>query len=166
MKFHTTVRSLTLASALGLAGPLAHAGAAAGSIVYAPAASGIPTLSEWTLLALAALVALISYRHLRQKFNGQPLAALFLTLALGAATLVTGHFGNQALAVVFAPVSLSLPNGGTITFNCGSSTVTNNTSVTMKIISVTSTPTPTGTCTNLPTMPPADTCTVVRSCPV
>lgn len=153
---------------LGLAAVLGTSGAFAGTpvlVTYVPAGSSVPTLSEWTLLALAAVMALLSYRHLRARLQGRPLAALFLAAGAGALALAGGHFGQEALATVNTDTSLTQQGGGTVTLTCGNTgNVINNTGITVKITSVTGTPTPTGTCTSLPTLVPTASCTVTNFC--
>ncbi|MBV5291590.1 MAG: midcut-by-XrtH protein [Curvibacter lanceolatus] len=150
----------------GLTGKLAFAGFSA-SLTYAPATASVPTLSEWTLLALMALVAMISYRHLRVRLQGRPLAAVFLAGAAGVLAVSAGYVGEQAMAIP-APGSMTLPAGGTINLVCGSNgNVVNTTSITMAVTAVNrgTNVTTTGTCTSLPTMAPAASCSIAVQCP-
>lgn len=146
---------------------LAFAGVGGGVVItYAPAGtSSVPTMSEWTLLALAVMVALVAYRFLRQRLNGQPMAVVFLTVAAGALAFLGGHFGNQALAGVPMDLSMSLSGGGTVNVTCPSSgNVVNNTNVPLKIVSVTGGVNLGGTCIALPTVQPLALCTVTNFC--
>jgi len=168
MSWIKIVRGMSLVLA-GCAGTLAFAGGSVVTVTYAPAATAnVPTLSEWTLLALAALIAVISYRHLRNRLNGRPLAALFLAGAAGVLALVAGRVGDQALAINLSPMTVQ--GGGSIPLNCGDSgDLFNNTSVNMKVTSVTSVNpyTVSGTCTNLPTVLPNAACSItVSACPL
>lgn len=52
----------------------------------------VPTLSEWGLIAMALLVAVMAYRALRSVLPRQPLAVLFLAGVLGMSM-----FGNTEL---------------------------------------------------------------------
>lgn len=159
------ISRLLLALTASLGGTLAFAGGSA-VVTYVPAGANVPTLSEWTLLALAALMALLSYRHFRARLQGRPLAALFLAAGAGTLALAGGHFGQEALATANTDTSLLQQGGGTVTLNCGNTgNVINNTGITVKITSVTGSPTPTGTCTNLPTLAPTASCTVSNFCP-
>lgn len=160
----TRTSRLLLALAATLGTSAAFAG---GSVVvtYVPAGSSVPTLSEWTILALAMVMALVSYRQLRSRLHGRPLAALFLAAGAGTLALAGGHFGQEALATVGTDTSLTQQGGGTVTLTCGSNgNVINNTGITVKVTSVTGTPTPLGTCTSLPTLVPAASCTVTNFC--
>jgi len=146
---------------------LAFAGVGGGVVItYAPAGtSSVPTMSEWTLLALAAMVALVAYRFLRQRLHGQPLAAVFLTVVVGTLAFLGGHFGNQALALPPTDLSMSLSGGGTVTLTCqNSGNVVNNTGVPLKIVSVTGGVNLGGTCITLPTVQPLALCTVTNFC--
>lgn len=101
-----------------------------------------------------ALVAIISYRHLRVRLQGCPLAAVFLAGAAGVLAVSAGYVGEQAMAIP-APGSMTLPAGGTINLVCGSNgNVVTTTSITMAVTAVKriSNSTTTGTCTSLPTM--------------
>lgn len=158
------ISRLLLALTASLGGSVAFAG---GSVVvtYVPAGATVPTLSEWTLLALAALMALLCYRHLRPRLQGRPLAALFLAAGAGTLALAGGHFGQEALATVLTDTPLTQQGGGTVTLNClNNGNVINNTGITVKITSVTGSPTPVGTCTSLPTLVPNASCTVTNVC--
>lgn len=53
---------------------------------------GVPTLSEWGLVAMALLVAVMAYRALRSSLPRHPLAVVFLAGALGISM-----FGNTEL---------------------------------------------------------------------
>jgi len=152
----------------GLTGKLAFAGFSA-SLTYAPATASVPTLSEWTLLALTALVAMISYRHLRVRLQGRPLAAVFLAATAGVLALTAGYVGEQAMALPASPGPMTLPAGGTINLSCGANgNVVNNTSVTMAVTAVNrgTDVITTGSCTGLPTMAPTASCSIAVQCPV
>ena len=86
-----------------------------GVITYAPTTStSVPTLSEWGMVAMALLLAVLAYRLLRDRLGGKPLASVVLAGALGLG-LVSGVPGvRSAAAVVIVPsVSLSNSAGGT-----------------------------------------------------
>lgn len=161
-----TIRGFSVVLA-GLTGKLAFAGFAA-SLTYAPGPSSVPTLSEWTLLALTFLVAMVSYRHLRSRLHGRPLAAVFLAGAAAILALAVGYVGEQAMAVVpSSPDPMTLPAGGTIYFGCNTNgNLLNNTSITMAVTAVNKSVnvTTSGTCTSLPTVAPSASCSITVQC--
>ena len=80
----------------------AFAGVVVAEITYSPdivagggtgtEVQGVPTLSEWGLVAMALLVAVMAYRALRSSLPRHPLAVVFLAGALGISM-----FGNTEL---------------------------------------------------------------------
>lgn len=83
-------------------------------IVYAPVQSvGVPTLSEWGLLALAALLLAAAIVSLRRKSGTRALAPALLAGALSLGGFVGNRLVDSAHAI--PPNGLSNPAGGTLT---------------------------------------------------
>ena len=99
-----------------MAGILVAQGAAAqsmGGVSYAPlAASNVPTLSEWALIGMAALLAVVAYHTLRAQ-GGRALKVWAAGL-LACATLGATLWNTPAQAVL-PPVDVVMdqPQGGT-----------------------------------------------------
>lgn len=137
----------------------AHAGMGSFTIVYAPIPASVPTLSEWGMVALIFLMAVISYRSLREKMGGKSLASIFLTgmLLLGAVS------GDKLITQAYAALGFSNPQGGTLSNISSPSTITNITTVPLKLISVTPfmcTIAPAATCRTGSVVPPQASCTI------
>lgn len=170
MTMGKAIRVVALALA-GMGTQLVFAGSSV-VVTYTPAVAGVPTLSEWTMLGLAGMLALVAYKFLRQRTNGQPLAALFLTVAVGAVASWGGYLGKQALATPAPDASMSLPGGGTVNLACSNSgNVVNATNVPLRIVSVTSGDSLLdanlgGTCKTLPVVQPSAFCTVTNFCTI
>ena len=102
---------LAMGALLGSVSSWAQSGP--GGITYAPVESqGIPTLSEWGLLATALLLAVLAYRLLRGRLGGRPLASVVLAGALGLALAGGGLQLQSAQAQSEVEIALSLPGGG------------------------------------------------------
>lgn len=124
---------------LMLAGAAALPASAFAQIVYAPSnASAVPTLSEWGMVVLSALMAFIAIQTAR-KGGSRVLSAL---LAVGA--LAVGLGGEQAIirtaqAIVFEE-AMATDAGGTINlsaYNAGNLvTIQGHPTIPMRIISV------------------------------
>lgn len=95
--------------AIALVGLLVAQGAAAqsmGSVSYAPlAAANVPTVSEWALIGMAALLAVVAYHALRSQ-GGRALKVWAAGL-LACATLSTALWNRPAVASP-APVEIVL----------------------------------------------------------
>jgi len=130
-----------------LALPVASFAGNGAAITYAPPTSTntVPTLSQWGLLALVSLMAVIGYRVLREKAGGRPIAAIVLAAALGWLAIFGEINLKDAMASVTNYVSnLSNPAGGQVStlFGCDGSnsytaTVTNTSGVPQQILSIT-----------------------------
>lgn len=106
------------------------------TIVYAPAAAGsptaVPTLSEWGLIALAAVMVFAAIRALRRGTGGR-----LLSLAIVAAASLAGTQWTARPAMAVPAFTLSNAAGGTATWlGDGEIGVLNTTGVAQKIISV------------------------------
>ena len=108
-----------------LASPAAFAGVAvppapiSGIFTYAPATTtAVPTMSEWGLVAMVLLLAVVAYRALRNHMGGKPLASLVLAGALGLGMASGMPMLRPAVAIV-APTQISLTTaaGGFAGFN-------------------------------------------------
>lgn len=109
-----------VAQALLLSGTATWAAAVpGGSIDYGPLSTGVaavPSLSEWMLVLLGLLLAVVAYRALRGRVNGRLLSNL--TLAGGAlAATVAGHgvIQDAQADLVADEQNMSSPSGGTVT---------------------------------------------------
>ena len=133
-----------VAGLLVVASPGAFAGSfsVAGSITYAPlnasAATAVPTLSEWGLVALVLLLVVVAYRVLRNQLGGKPLASVVLAGFLGLGMASGLSTLRPALAAVEVPISLTEAPGGLAGFvftdrSGALITVTNNSGVPQKI---------------------------------
>ena len=77
-----------------------------GSVAYAPlAASNVPTVSEWALIGMAALLAVVAYHALRSQ-GGRALKVWAAGL-LACASLSTALWNRPAVAAP-APVEIAL----------------------------------------------------------
>ncbi|HOB65222.1 midcut-by-XrtH protein [Ottowia sp.] len=98
----------------------AHAGSPGGAVDYEPllsAAQGVPTLSEWTLLATGLLLVVVAWRVLRARgVNGRLMAHAVLIGGLAASGLA-GHELIRRAEAQFIPnaVNMTSPTGGTVT---------------------------------------------------
>lgn len=116
------VSACLLVPVLAGAAPGVFAGsvvAPVGEIVYEPlaAATAVPTLSEWGLMAMMGLLVLVAYRVLRERLQGKPLASVVLAGVLGLGVVSGGYWGRPALAIaVYNTFQLSSASGGSYTF--------------------------------------------------
>ena len=88
----------------GQAAP-AMADPSGGTITFA-VTSSIPTLSEWALVLMSFILAVMAYRVLRNSKQGQPLASLAALGILGLAALVTHGPNWDARATLYSPVTV------------------------------------------------------------
>ncbi len=108
-------------------------------ISYAPASTAVPTVSEWGMIILSLLLVVVAVVASRKGAGGKTVLGLAL-----AATVSLGG-GSYAIkdAWAAAPPDLSMTNaaGGVITAPEGSiaAPVTNQTSVPMRVLSITPT---------------------------
>ena len=128
---------LAMGALLGSVSSWAQSGP--GGITYAPVESqGIPTLSEWGLLATALLLAVLAYRLLRGRLGGRPLASVVLAGALGLALAGGGLQLQSAEAQSESEIALSLPGGGLATITDEGEWLVRNTSgVAQSIVAMT-----------------------------
>lgn len=122
---------------LGFDAPGVRAQSFIGEISYAPfgaTATSVPTLSEWGLMAMVGLLALVAYRVLRERLQGKSLAAVVLAGVLGLGIVAGGHWGRTVLAAVVNLHEFSEPPGGVVGFTVsGLHKVTNVSGVPQKI---------------------------------
>ena len=103
-----------LPALLALASPAAFAGTPlppiSGLITYAPdgTTTAVPTLSEWGLLAMVLLLAVVAYRVLRAQMGAKPLASVVLAGALGLGLASGVPLVRPALAVEYPTLSVPL----------------------------------------------------------
>ena len=106
---------LARGGAAAILGLLVAQGAAAqsmGGVTYAPlAAANVPTVSEWALIGMAALLAIVAYHALRAQ-GGRALK-IWAAGLLACATLSAALWNGPALASVGVDVVMDQPNGGT-----------------------------------------------------
>ena len=130
-------KSLT-AFGLLLCGPAAWAGVpVGGTIEYEPLTANVaavPSLSEWMLVLLGLLLAVMAYRALRGRVNGRLLSNL--TLAGGAlAAAAAGHGLIQEVRATPAAneQNMSSASGGTVETTAYWTRLTNTSGVPLKI---------------------------------
>lgn len=107
------------------------------TIVYAPDSTGIPTLSEWGMLTLSALIAVAAVAFLRKKVGSKTL----MSIAFLCALVLGGVMGNRVMgeaqaASCTAPSPMSSSTGGTLSFTSCDGAVTNTSGVAQRIISI------------------------------
>ena len=101
--------------------------------------AGVPTLSEWAMIAMALVVGVAAVIALRKQASSKAV----MSLTIGAAALLTaalgGTVGPQAWAII-AP-QMTNPAGGStqVPFGIGVVPVQNTTQVPLRIINVTPT---------------------------
>lgn len=127
-------------SACTLVGAAAvHTVASAQQVVvsYAPASAAVPTMSEWAMIVLSLLLAVVAVVSIRRGASGK--AVLGLALAAVASLGGGGYAIKDALALVAPVLFMTNPAGGVVTALEGSLvvSVTNQTSVPMRILSIT-----------------------------
>lgn len=148
MNFRRVVNRFSLVpfAVLGMMSP-AWAGFS-GTLAYAPAAAttSTPTLGAWTLLLLAALLAVVAYRVLRSHVNGRRMGLFALAGSLIAGGAASGDLIRVAQAVL-PSYSMNNAAGGTINLGQGIQQVTNATAVPQQVTSLTVT-VPGGSFTN------------------
>ena len=117
----------------------AHTLASAQQVVisYAPASTAVPTVSEWGMIILSLLLVVAAVLAMRKGANGKTVLgiALAATVSLGGGS----HVIKDALAAVLPDLSMTNAAGGVVTAPEGSIPVpvTNQTSVPMRILSIT-----------------------------
>ncbi|MEZ5606691.1 MAG: midcut-by-XrtH protein [Burkholderiaceae bacterium] len=127
------------------AAPQAWAGVAIyGTIDYEPlSVATVPTLSQWALVAMGLLLAVLAYRALRGRIHGRLLTHLLLGGGLAAAGGWAGTGGvpsAQAAPPVEDTVALSQASGGTANITVlGVSEVENTSAVALRIKALNST---------------------------
>jgi len=137
------------------------------TVVYTGVA-GTPTLSQWMLLALAAMLPLVAFRAMRRMKLGGPFATITVAISLFCIETLTVNVLVPSAFAVNQTLNLSSPTGGTLSqpiddaFNY---TLSNTTGVTLTITSVTSSgtfqPTATGCRANTPfVLVPSASCNV------
>lgn len=132
-------KSLT-AFGLLLCGSAAWAGMGVGGFIdYEPltaTVAAVPSLSEWMLLLLALLLAVVAFRALRGRVNGRLLSNL--TLVGGAlAAAAAGHgLIQEVRATPTIDENMSSPSGGTVEATGYLIRLTNTSGVPLKIKAV------------------------------
>ncbi|AVT11739.1 midcut-by-XrtH protein [Paracidovorax avenae] len=101
-----------------------------------PAATPVPTLSQWGIALLSLALGLMIYRSLRKAGNGRPIAGMLLA---GALALSMGGAGGWIGKSFAAPsgVQLAQPGGGIVGVDAGLFTVSNTSGVTQQITKIT-----------------------------
>lgn len=130
--------------AVGLALASIHATVLAQSqqawiIVYTPESVNIPTLSQWGMLALSALLAVAAVAALRKRAGGKTLLSIAFLCALVLGGVVIGNkvIGEAQAGTCGAAPPMSSPTGGTLSFtSCSSATLTNTSGIAQRIISI------------------------------
>lgn len=158
MKINVHVPRLALAGALAAGLP---ASAFAQVIVYAPAATAVPTLSQWGMLVLAVLLAAAAV-YTGRRSGSRLLSGLLMLTAIGVGVQGTPVGSVQAIPVPTMVVS----TGGTIDLSELGGPINNlpiqgHPSVPMQILSVTPPSDPTTsqpTCTVGLVVSPGQTC--------
>lgn len=132
-------------------------------VSYAPLATSVPTLGEWTALGLAALVAAAALRALRKQQGSR----VVMGLALAAAGLFGAMQGSSLVGNAVASIAFEMDNpaGGTVQlpFGYGVQPVTNTSGVPLRVLSVTpnnSRDDPATTCRADTVLPPGASCNV------
>lgn len=107
------------------------------TITYGPDVASVPTLSEWGMIAMALVLAVVALIAMRK--GGSSKAVLSVALA---AAIALGGGANALKEAMAAPVSPTLlmtnQAGGSIVANEGvvTTVVANSTSVSLKILSI------------------------------
>lgn len=112
--------------------------ATSGTLVYAPAATSVPTLSGMMLVILALLLATIAFRVSRQTNHNSGRMMVLSLISIGA--LASGMGGIKLISDVNASGSASLimVGGGSLPIEINQlNTFTNQTGIKQTIISVT-----------------------------
>lgn len=105
-----------------------------GSIGFVPV-TGVPTLSEWTMVVLFGLMALMAFRVLRSR-NLNRLAAWLVSAGVFSLASMSGvDLVKQAQAVVGALI-LSSSSGQTITLNDGGNQIDNTSGVSQRVSAI------------------------------
>jgi hypothetical protein len=133
------IKSISRIAVAGLIAAQAVPAMAAGGTITYSVASSIPTLSEWGLIIMAAIMAVVAYRELRKSKRGQPLASLAALGILGLAAFVNNGSSWDARAdLVLGTVSISDANATQVVMSEDNIyEVTNTSGVTVQITGVT-----------------------------
>src|SRR6185312_1728230 len=114
-----------------------------GTLTYAPAAAAAtttstPTLGTWTLLLMAALLAVIAYRVLKTRVSGRQLGLFALAGSLIAGGAASGDLIRLAHAQSVPPVyPMSSATGGTVNLGLGIQQLTNTSGVPQQVTNLT-----------------------------
>ena len=131
-------KTITRIAVAGLIAAQAVPAMAAGGTITYSVASSIPTLSDWGLIIMAAIMAVVAYRELRKSKRGQPLASLAALGILGLAAFVNNGSSWDARAdLVLGTVSISDANATQVVMSVNNIyEVTNTSGVTVQITGV------------------------------
>lgn len=110
------IAGLALASGLTAFAASANAGGPIVLVGFAASTAGIPTLSEWTMILLGALIAFMAIRSIRSARPGQFGAWLVAAGALAVAGGVGPDGIRSAMAVIVTPTArpMSAAIGGNV----------------------------------------------------
>lgn len=128
--------SVAMLAALAIGQTVAMAQPAPVTITYGPEITSVPTLSEWGMIIMAAVLAVVAVIAMRKGAGSKTVMsfAVAATVAFGGGA----YSIKEALAIAIQPLSMTSPSGGTIETYSGQAPtpVVNNTSVRQKILSI------------------------------
>lgn len=109
-----------------------------GTLTYAPAAAAAtttstPTLGTWTLLLMAALLAVIAYRVLKTRVSGRQFGLFALAGSLIAGGAASGDLIRLAHAQSVPVYQMSSATGGTVNLIFGIQQLTNTSGVPQQV---------------------------------
>lgn len=129
--------ALVVLAALAVSQTTAMAQPAPVTITYGPEITSVPTLSEWGMIIMAAVLAVVAVIAMRKGAGSKTVMSLAVaaTVAFGGGA----YSIKDALAIAIQPLSMTSQSGGTIQVDGGSqpTPVVNNTTVRQKILSIT-----------------------------
>lgn len=136
MVFYKSSRWLRVGALAGLA-VAQHCANAQVTVSYAPASTAVPTVSEWGLLVMSALLAVAAFAAIRKGAGSKSIMGL--ALAAMACWDGGGYTVREVVAQSLPGLAMTNPAGGTVTADLGKDAVpvTNQTSVPMRVVSIT-----------------------------
>lgn len=113
-----------------------------GTLTYAPAAAAAtttstPTLGTWTLLLMAALLAVIAYRVLKTRVSGRQFGLFALAGSLIAGGAASGDLIRLAHAQSVQVYQMSSATGGSVNIGTGIQQLTNTSGVPQQVTNLT-----------------------------
>lgn len=113
--------------------------ASAQVIVFAPAATSVPTMSEWMLIVMSLLIAAAAFRVMRAREMSRPLAWLLSVGVLAAGASAGLQLAGEAKASGFSQLTLSTLGGGSIALpGPGAFGILNSSGVSQRVTSINS----------------------------